>query len=520
MDTWTSNFWAENETECKRILMEPGNWEKVPLFDHKTALGTLVRFKGMVQDMLNPEYYSKTFSVFNSVTNETKIYQGKYHSFIVNKSEENIQLGDDLMERQVVVCVPIPGLNKWVDDVTISNNEIEVELQENFNKRIRLDPACQNPPKDVLIFVYPESVESCELKLNEIVEVVGFLNRRTIEEDNEDIESLPAKETYCIHTVHYKLFPNLTLNNIKTMDDCIWEEASSLHTELKLILTQALLGDSLVADYLLFHLVSTIYNRQRNHVPGKFSLNIRGIPNNIEKNYTTKLYSLISYLVVKSEYLSITIDSMNNTDMIPRKCYTSNRLLNGLLQLSNRTHLVLDETNLEPGKLDNKGMTNLQALTDVITNQQMKYDFTYYTIDYETQIPVLTLSIGKSLLPCDIDIVLNPDPSCTNNIEETIDSAYNYLNSQLLLLEKLRKYIAIISTFPFNFSEDVLQIIENDYVEMRKADVKNMSADDLHRFIMISKLIALCAGKNELNKDIWESCKTLESQRKLRNKSN
>lgn len=39
-----------------------------------------------------------------------------------------------------------------------------------------------------------------------------------------------------------------------------------------------------------------------------------------------------------------------------RKCYTSNRLLHGLLQLSNRTHLILDETNLQPGKLDSKGI--------------------------------------------------------------------------------------------------------------------------------------------------------------------
>lgn len=53
-------------------------------------------------------------------------------------------------------------------------------------------------------------------------------------------------------------------------------------------------------------------------MPGKFSLNIRGIPAGIGKDYTKKLYSLISYLVVKSEYLPITIDTMNNMDMIPR----------------------------------------------------------------------------------------------------------------------------------------------------------------------------------------------------------
>jgi len=42
-------------------------------------------------------------------------------------------------------------------------------------------------------------------------------------------------------------------------DDCIWEEAPNLHAELKLILTQALLGDSLAADYLLFYLISDMY---------------------------------------------------------------------------------------------------------------------------------------------------------------------------------------------------------------------------------------------------------------------
>jgi len=45
------------------------------------------------------------------------------------------------------------------------------------------------------------------------------------------------------------------------------------------------------------------------------------------------------------------------------------------------------------------GILNFEALKNIISNQQMKYDFTYYGIDYETQIPTLTLSIGKSLLP-------------------------------------------------------------------------------------------------------------------------
>lgn len=29
MDTWTKNFWIENEAECMKTLMEPENWKKV-----------------------------------------------------------------------------------------------------------------------------------------------------------------------------------------------------------------------------------------------------------------------------------------------------------------------------------------------------------------------------------------------------------------------------------------------------------------------------------------------------------
>lgn len=71
-------------------------------------------------------------------------------------------------------------------------------------------------------------------------------------------------------------------------------------------------------NYYIICLFLFRYNRKQNHVPGKFSLNIQGIPDGLDKNYTNKLYSLISYLVVTSEFMAITIDSMNNTFMIPK----------------------------------------------------------------------------------------------------------------------------------------------------------------------------------------------------------
>jgi len=47
---------------------------------------------------------------------------------------------------------------------------------------------------------------------------VGFLDRRTIQEDNRDLEeqSSIAKETHCIHAVQLKLLKNLIPDNEET----------------------------------------------------------------------------------------------------------------------------------------------------------------------------------------------------------------------------------------------------------------------------------------------------------------
>lgn len=82
-----------------------------------------------------------------------------------------------------------------------------------------------------------------------------------------------------------------------------------------------------------------------------------------------------------------------------RKDYECNRLSSGLLQLSANTHLVVDETRLETGRLDQVGVLNVQELANVIKAQRIHYDFKFYQMDYDTDIPVLVFSEGKSLLP-------------------------------------------------------------------------------------------------------------------------
>ncbi len=47
---------------------------------------------------------------------------------------------------------------------------------------------------------------------------------------------------------------------------------------------------------------------------------------------------------------------MNKSNLIPSKDYNKNNLVTGMLQLPDNFNLVIDETILESGKLDAKGL--------------------------------------------------------------------------------------------------------------------------------------------------------------------
>ncbi len=78
---------------------------------------------------------------------------------------------------------------------------------------------------------------------------------------------------------------------------------------------------------------------------------------NLFRGATPSLVSLIPFLCCFQTYvLPLTLHKINNMNFTPKKDYTANRLVSGVLQLSDGTHLVLDETAMEAGQLDANGM--------------------------------------------------------------------------------------------------------------------------------------------------------------------
>ena len=81
----------------------------------------------------------------------------------------------------------------------------------------------------------------------------------------------------------------------------------------------------------------------------------------------------------------------------------------GSLQLPSGTHLWLDETVMTDGQLSATGVKNLTSLGNLITWQKLEYDFEFQKMEYDTDVPCLIMSEGRSMLPSDVQVMMKPE---------------------------------------------------------------------------------------------------------------
>lgn len=109
---------------------------------------------------------------------------------------------------------------------------------------------------------------------------------------------------------------------------------------------------------------------------------------------------------------------------------------------------------------------------------------------------------------------LKTDAKSIELIEETLKAAHHYLN-QNSRLEQFRRFLTLAKISTFTMNPDDTEMIQNDFVEMRKAD-SVISADDLHSLLVLSRLLAIARGKEMLDKESWNLAKDMETKRRQR----
>lgn len=551
-------------------LSKPGAIEKVAslnqLANHQLRDGQLAKFRCMVQDMFDPEFYLGNYRVKNLGDGSIVERTGRFRDLVnCGPREELLDTSEgQTRTRLSYYVVSIPGEAAWISDhhskavvdtaastsgtaanplkrsledgeemeteMEVAEGEVEAKKAKAENGKPEQDstngakPATKsklginlplpNPNgKAAIIKLY--DIAEGDIKLNDMIEVVGIVSldpsMASGEEDEDGFSSLPSLPPPSLvprlHVLTHRILPHPNPLPLEPISD-----PCATRQELLAILTECLLGDKLAAEYLLAHLVSSVYLRKDVLVLGKFSLNLHNMTGH--DNLPRRLATILSLLTSASHFLPLSREHLDTTSFLPKKDFEANRLVSGMLQLAKGTHLIVDETAMTDGQLTAQGLANLTALGNVITWQRAEYDFKFQKLEYDTDVPCLVLSEGRSMLPSDLQLMLKPD--CKASVD-VITEKYSGVGSYLTaaILTKLRTFLTHCRQATFNLTEDMMKAVQGDFVAMRQA-AGGITVEDFHTLLVLARLVAKGHGRSSLLEEDWEKAKAMEVERRAR----
>ncbi len=116
---------------------------------------------------------------------------------------------------------------------------------------------------------------------------------------------------------------------------------------------------------------------------------------------------------------------------------------------------MLDETQLQAGKLEASGVKAISSIAYLINNQKVKCDFQFFDVELNVDVPILVLSEGKSMLPSNCHVPMMPQPENIELMKETFEAAKFYLQPKL---NSIRRHLTILRIVHFNMNPDELTV--------------------------------------------------------------
>ena len=243
------------------------------------------------------------------------------------------------------------------------------------------------------------------------------------------------------------------------------------------------MGDSTAAELMLYVLLSKIH--ERSALIGALSFNFTNIRNESDSKI---IYNSLKRLL-RTVILPISLEFLNTQNLTPTKNFDNDRLEHLVLQIPNGTLLILDETILNSGNLTQKGVENLNILMQLIQSQQLTYDFGYTKLNFPTDIKIIALSQGKSLLKMQNSLKL------LGNIQE-----FEFTSDDKL-------YVEACSQLTVSLPTEVTEIAQAYFVSKRKE--KAISIEHLHLLLVLTRYITQSYGEKIAEKKHWDQAISL-----------
>ncbi|KAJ4842611.1 hypothetical protein Tsubulata_025127 [Turnera subulata] len=506
------------------FLFNQSRLSQVPILNHETVkwigANTLVRYRGMVQDMLGNEFYVGAHKVgpvpgLNSWAEPT--WEGLPRLSILHLLRdkrprmdiEEEASGDGSSEHS-------PSLKKMREDghpSTSSQCQDSMTAESCHQTTMLADTEGDSLPCLVKIYDSPDS----DLQLNNVFEFIGVL---TFDSDipadkdarddfssslcDEELVCLPPSKVPRLHCIiHRKLeLPDFLCRSPVTEPNP--HLVKRIREDLLKHLTTIFGNDGVVAHFVLLHLLSKVHARLDNMAVGKFSLNLTGLSKESVSVFGSQLSVALKNLLPFTKFIPLTVGYLNSASLAPKKDYQLNRLISGVLQLAEGSHLIIDETQLEAGTLNSVGVGNASLLKGLTEFQKVKYDFQYYSMEMEADIKLLILSEGKSnILPA--DIIVPFQPSSVSSLE-AVDAES---------LDAWRWYLANVRLLEHTMQPEMQKVVENDLVAARQTD-RTLGSQEFSRWLTMARLISASFGETSLSLEHWQMAKELERLRKER----
>ncbi|KAF5959729.1 hypothetical protein HYC85_000938 [Camellia sinensis] len=524
--TFNGRDWGATDI-FRDFLFDNGGLSQVPILNATNLRwiqpNTLVRFRGMIQDMLGNEFYVGAYKDGATWrTNKfTDVSQFPMHSSADTR----------IWERRLLYCVPVPGQNSWtesssevvlnpyvnwisptrekrqrennastddVDDVDMQVSDHEIQDSPCTKKMREGGPASLSShleesttegtcPSTSMVFDFDRNSFAClvkvydsleaDLKLNDVFEFVGVLTfdlEPSVDKDDSDEFTSTLCEDELSHSPPSKPKSNL----VKEMRETLLGH-----------LTAVLGNDGVAAHFMCMPGLT-------HFAVGKLSLNLTGFNKENVSIFGNRLNLAVKNLVpLLILYLLPWI--ISTLLHLPQERITKQTVL----QLAKGSHMMIDETHLQAGTLNSVGVENARLIKNLMELQKVEYDFKYYKMEMEADVQLLILSEGKSnILPADLVLPFRPlsVESCEIGDAEA--------------LKAWRWYLASLKSLPHSIEPDMQKVVEDDLVAARQAD-RSLGSQDFSRWLTMGRLMSVSFGETSLSLEHWQMVKELERLR-------
>jgi len=244
--------------------------EKIPLLNKSSfnslKSGTLVRYQCMIQDNgIDSELYSLFHLVKDKKSNEQKVKFFKYQDQINEDDYEylNSEKVQIFRDRQLIYCINIPGHNNWAKEKI----NVEESGEKDFKPIHEKFPIDSEDNFGAIIKIY-DLEDANELKLNSVFEFIGILENSNQTEavqqqsfDDLDENILTSYPLPHIHALYWNKIENNSNPTVKSIKEQLTDDQAIkvIRNEIVEYISSIFEGDDLIAEYLLYNLVSRMY---------------------------------------------------------------------------------------------------------------------------------------------------------------------------------------------------------------------------------------------------------------------